>query len=1716
MEKNRQKKLLIVTVNDIETTAFMALRDKGMTFSALDQPSPILSDTNIYNYASYYRYDIVHFQQVGEQGSSASREHIGKGIDAHHPDAVLLIGIGWGNSSPQKIGDVMVSQTIFDANHGAETEHGFVPDDTASFQAGEVLSNGVEHNRTKWNTQNSSKICMGTMISYDIYVANRTLKQKLLNLPNYAVGGEMEGAGVAKACRRRQLHEYIVIKAISDWGDGTEHTDKEQRIINQQFAATNAANFLLFLLANDAFKHLTKSTIFPTDSVDTAKGIHAIPLDMLDRVYAISSPIKNNALRIIDLEEKHENLKVPVDSLLKDFRELKGSKRWQAAQQLFDMVVVISDAKNKYKIDNPSEIFTWLREKITDSKKTIPFIVKGEPTLGKSSVMGLFYTYLLEKYSQGALFYLPFYFNIGATLKGDNIHGVSDAVTRFFDDAEKLCAEKSVSAIFLIDGLTNSTVFDDAVEEYCQNKANQYVSCKGLSNAHKMVYAIDDYSEITKKLTDVGTRDDIDYIIYVNRVNIANAFTKDDREDSFITAYAKMFKYGNKDRIRALTNYRQLKLSYIDFNIVSIVEYQLFSGKVTSITNLYGDFLEEKIPYAGGKQTKLKNQAYGISINEDLQYGNYRHCASKPDFKLVIEQHGLLQYLISKQYVDAVVGEGFDAPILNVLFDKQTSEFVLDLLNNYPNKESLTERLRTLYTKVSSQGRSSLSYLIGRLSGIENPFSLLDAQQKVLEKTKKKFYAREHGHTSRNERDYLEIAQRSICISKIMLDSLPINAVHQATFEYLELLFSDSYQCLINRASHRLYYGDMTRQVFETFRDAIRSGFDFRDSFHHLANKLRHTLEDKGQTRRDPLLEVNLFSMCNLFQTRIETPWAQILKGKYKTEYESTNNSKIRQTFLYDERYQKHWEYLEYLAEVAKWIDSYLMTFVIDTSDKIYADIDDTAYQAFISYLKMMKEVIADFFKNREKENYTGTNCVHDTFDNLHNLFGARRIGWNIPENKPLSTEAFTKILNDSPPIYETISEHILSAYWIGMFFLPEYTSHCGDYDSSNYNKQEILNAILLHDLGEAITGDYSPLCENYREMKKTEDEINSAMFSLGTYNCMGSTFKNYKLWKQWVDDSANNINVKIAKEIDKIQLLYKMLSLRIKNLNEPYFERDRLNDLIEEALKITTPIGQKIFHHLIEEHPQYTQYFRWLDPPGTQKPPKLELKAIMFNPKTTEFIGKGYGKKYDNISEPLFEIIHQNPRSMTVQTIDGCDMLLINLCTSATKVSAMKFVKNVATFHFSVISDYPIIKIGYEDAFSIKSSGDDCYEIDKLDASIDWDGNQDLALPIAYAYSIDSDPPSLNCDRLKELSKDSGCEDREINILMETERAEDVLSFSSTAYLCVVTVQTPSGEQEFKYTFALSKNDDGCLITNEQGYFSEVTEFDILAAEQNRICGKEVRWKTQIDMLKQSRRFKEVASEQNNVILAATSTVDEIVDITPDAPAHIDAAIDHGSVSAHNNSDKLAIRTEKKFAESVVEISNGELLGSGILCTYANKTYIISCCHLFDGIPNKVDIDFTVKIKQKQIEDLSARLRVWQKSSTRGQRGSMQDIAILELIANPESIDNISWVIEDTTSSPGTTISFGYHHAAPHGVKVTDYTAWEQTPSGFLQAKTDSAQHIQRGYSGSPLIDLSNAYCFVGILHGINAPDGRALIIPASDIITQIKLLEETHEAIR
>ncbi len=81
----------------------------------------------------------------------------------------------------------------------------------------------------------------GTILSGEKLVDNPEFRAELLEMRPEAIGGEMEGAGLCAAAANHKV-EWILVKAICDWGDGTK--DKKY----QKMAAEHAVSFVEHVL----------------------------------------------------------------------------------------------------------------------------------------------------------------------------------------------------------------------------------------------------------------------------------------------------------------------------------------------------------------------------------------------------------------------------------------------------------------------------------------------------------------------------------------------------------------------------------------------------------------------------------------------------------------------------------------------------------------------------------------------------------------------------------------------------------------------------------------------------------------------------------------------------------------------------------------------------------------------------------------------------------------------------------------------------------------------------------------------------------------------------------------------------------------------------------------------------------------------------------------------------------------------------------------------------------------------------------------------------------------------------------------------------------------------------------------------------------------------------------------------------------------------------
>jgi nucleoside phosphorylase len=228
--------ILLVAVNKIEIE----------TICRLGQQNSTIARANIYDNA-YIDLGIIGENRVllvacraGSMIDGGSYSVTNEAIKMYRPHAVICVGIAMGlDRSKDNIGDVIISNMIVDGDYkrvgySSDTKENIIISRGERVNSDEKLVNALlEHSYKYSNFKTLAKpIITGSELEDYPKAAS-----ELINMEPEARGYEMEGYGVYKACKET-MTSWVVVKGISDWGDGGKKGDNEED--RQRLAANNA------------------------------------------------------------------------------------------------------------------------------------------------------------------------------------------------------------------------------------------------------------------------------------------------------------------------------------------------------------------------------------------------------------------------------------------------------------------------------------------------------------------------------------------------------------------------------------------------------------------------------------------------------------------------------------------------------------------------------------------------------------------------------------------------------------------------------------------------------------------------------------------------------------------------------------------------------------------------------------------------------------------------------------------------------------------------------------------------------------------------------------------------------------------------------------------------------------------------------------------------------------------------------------------------------------------------------------------------------------------------------------------------------------------------------------------------------------------------------------------------------------------------------------
>lgn len=236
--------ILLVTATEVESLAVLrAFREE----TGRDFKRQFIGDMTYHDLGNVGGAKVFMVQsEMGSGGPGGSLLTVQEGIRALSPSAVMMVGVAFGvNEQKQHIGDILISSRLltYELQRVSTTSSGdlrIVPRGNRP-EASTRLLDKFQSGLLDWKGAN---VKFGLILSGDKLVDNLDFRQQLLELGPEAIGGEMEGAGLYAAAQRSKV-DWILVKAICDWADGTKNKNKKQR---QEHAARNAARFMLHVL----------------------------------------------------------------------------------------------------------------------------------------------------------------------------------------------------------------------------------------------------------------------------------------------------------------------------------------------------------------------------------------------------------------------------------------------------------------------------------------------------------------------------------------------------------------------------------------------------------------------------------------------------------------------------------------------------------------------------------------------------------------------------------------------------------------------------------------------------------------------------------------------------------------------------------------------------------------------------------------------------------------------------------------------------------------------------------------------------------------------------------------------------------------------------------------------------------------------------------------------------------------------------------------------------------------------------------------------------------------------------------------------------------------------------------------------------------------------------------------------------------------------------
>lgn len=464
--------------------------------------------------------------------------------------------------------------------------------------------------------------------------------------------------------------------------------------------------------------------------------------------------------------------------------------------------------------------------------------VRGDYSSGKSTFLGLFYIYLLYRYSYGKIDYIPAYFN----MENDDIlnkiqagstyaRAVKQTFASFIKEVEIIAQGEHTSVCYIIDGLDEQDIWSESSQDSVGRVALDILA-ETNNSKYIMSFCQNRLARFKNTMSAIKYYEK-SYVMYFNSISVKEKEVKNSNFVHFAPAMAYLFTYEG--------------YTYERFKAISPSTTVYWEQKILKYSHkIYKTFIFIK------KHKDAREYLLALHYNRELRY-----FAENP--KAEIPEYSIINRLIPRNI----------SIIIKKLWRTDQNKFIIVCRN-------LIEKRIHNNMPINNCTLSMLIYILAYLDKL--PDYIRDEIKDLLRKVdnmgeRLKKVTEEHtdpweisGDNSQRMKKFIDL---NFLHSQKIIEAIDSNS---SVALVKELLKKPKF-ALYNRQYMMWYYGDLTIYGENRInnlvpgKDEVNKGIDYYNCFYTLYHKLYSHFENQCKGSY-PLLEYDLFTIWDLAFSR--------------------------------------------------------------------------------------------------------------------------------------------------------------------------------------------------------------------------------------------------------------------------------------------------------------------------------------------------------------------------------------------------------------------------------------------------------------------------------------------------------------------------------------------------------------------------------------------------------------------------------------------------------------------------------------------------------------------------------------------------------------------------------------------------------------------------------------------------------------------------------